>query len=265
MTLLVDHREHDEMKRLVRHFINMYAPDSSKTMTLERLDLENIEIEDVEFTTLDVGDYADPEHGFAVERKSDDFIPEVFGGALFQKLSELAQFPNSALVVDISLEECLRRQRRWVYSRKDLSQPEKGKEWNKQRVAIMGAIASCWKRGFPPQFFTSKKEAAEFIVRAYYKAKDGKDRRLVTAVRPKATQKDKALNILLAFPYVGTKTAEALLEECDNLTEIFGLLKDLFVEPDKERMRRLGLNKRNLAQSVALLEGVVEKEVVGLK
>jgi ERCC4-type nuclease len=125
---------------------------------------------------------------------------------------------------------------------------------------IVGAIASCCIRGYPPIFCNDKKEAAELIVRLYYKAKDNKDRKIVKAIRPKSTHKDRVINVLINYPYVSERIAKNLIEYYGSIDAINNGLKSLFKKENKKLMRQLGLNKRSLEQSVGILIGEVKKE-----
>lgn len=253
MTLYVDNREHDEMKRLVSKYITDFMPNNSSTISLDNI--ENVEYDDVKFANLEVGDYADPEHGFGVERKSGDFIGEIRNGNLFQKLLELSQYPHAYLIIDKTLEQVYSDLLDSLKRNKKLTQNNRRRLYEGQKKMIMGAIASCCIRGFPPIFCNDKKEAAQLIVRLYYKSKDNKDRSIIKAIRPKATNKDRALNVIVNYPYVGEQTAVKLLEHYGSVEKINEGLKELFLKPDKKLMRQLGLNKRNLEGTIAMLVG----------
>lgn len=257
MTLLVDHREHPQMKNLIKDYIHKHAPDSSKKVSLDKIgDLDFPE--NVKFVQLDVGDYADPQNGFAVERKSDDLWPEIDNGNLFAKLQELSQYPHAYLIIDKTLEEVKRDIRKRVFMKKRMTGGEKQAEIARRMLRLNGAIASCCIRGFPPIFAGDKKSAAQLIVRLYYKAQDKKDRSMVTATRPTATHKDRMMRVLLSYPDVGDKTATKLLEHYGTIEKVNEGLKELFAKPDKALMRELGLNKRQLEHGVAILVGGTE-------
>lgn len=256
MTLLVDHREHDSMKKLIKTYISRYAPDSNKRVSLDNIG--NMDFpENVKFQALEVGDYADPLHGFAVERKSDDLWPEIDNGNLFAKLQELSQYPHAYLIIDKTFEGVKADVRKRVLMKKRMTGGQKQAEIARRMMRLQGAIASCCIRGFPPIFCGDKKSAAQLIVRLYYKAMDGKDRTLVTATRPTTTHKDRAIRVLLSYPDIGEKTATKLLGHYGSVKEVNQGLLDLFNEPNKQTMRELGLNRRQLDQSVAVLVGEV--------
>jgi ERCC4-type nuclease len=103
-----------------------------------------------------------------------------------------------------------------------------------------------------------KKQAAELIVRLYYKAKEGNEHVIVNAVRPKATHKDRAMNILVNYPFVGELTAKKLLEHYGSIEAVNEGLKELFKHPDKKLKSELGLNKKQIESAVAILIGDVE-------
>jgi len=254
MTLLVDHREHDMMKKLVKDYIGKYAPDANDRISLDKIG--NLQIAShVKFVQLEVGDYADPEHGFGVERKSDDLWSEIDSGNLFAKLHELSQYPHSYLIIDQSIEEIKRGIMRRVFMKNNLTSAQKNAEYKRRMMRLSGAIASCCIRGFPPVFCTNKNEAAQLIVRLYYKARDSKDRTEVSATRPTATHKDRAMRVLLSYPNIGDKTAEKLLEHCGTVDEVNKLLTKLFNKPNKLLMRKLGLNQRQLDGAIVVLYG----------
>ena len=255
MTLLVDNREHDEMKKLLSKYITKYMPNNSVEISIENID--DVVTDEVKFAQLEVGDYADPENGFAVERKSSDFVSEIRSGNLFQKLLELSQYPKSYLIIDRPLEEVYAEMWKRIDSDRKLEYHKKKKNFHGQKNMVVGAIASCCIRGYPPIFCTNKKEAAQLIVRLYYKAKDNKDRQVVKALRPKVTHKDRALNVVVNYPFVGEQTAVKLLEHYGSVEKINEGLKKLFLKPNKELMRELGINKRNLEQTIAVLIGDV--------
>lgn len=253
MALLVDYREHDMMKKLMKDYIDRFAPDANKSVKID--DVGKIESDNVKFVQLDIGDYADPDHGFGVERKSDDLWPEIDNGNLFAKLQELSQYPHAYLIIDKSLEEVKKDIMIGVFRKKDMTESQKHIELKRRYMRLNGAIASCCIRGFPPIFCGDKKMAAQLIVRLYYKAKDGRDRTLTTATRPTATHKDRMMRVLMSYPFVGEDTAAKLLEHYGCVEGVNEGLKALFLKADKSLMRELGLNKRNLEQSVAVLLG----------
>jgi len=244
MELSVDHREHDEMQHLIRAKLRELAPSANQIVDVERWSKPSasFDVAKMKLCQLPIGDYADFEHGFAVERKSDDFLPEVHSGALFQKLNEISRFPHAYLVIDQTFKDLYINYRR----------QSKGSEkalWN----VMAGAVASCMMRGFPPVFCEDKGMAAEFIVRAFYKANDEKNRKVVPTTRPHATHKDRATNVLLGFPHIGTTTATKLLDHFGSVDKTIVGVKKLYKEPNKELMRQLGLDKRKLEQFIAVL------------
>jgi ERCC4-type nuclease len=259
VTLLVDHREHPEMKRLMKELIVSLAPKSSDKIDLDKLGDTEVG-DDVKFLQLEISDYSAPEYGFAIERKSDDFIPEVRNGNLFAKLSELSQYPHAFLIIDKSHQQMFEDIKQRAFQNRKLSNNDKYKFIKSQTAALNGAISSCCLRGFPPIFCGDKKTAAELIVRMYYKAKEGKSTTIINAVRPKATHKDRAMNILVNYPFIGELTAEKLLKHYGSVEEVNIGLKKLFAKPNKSLMRELGLNKKNLEQSVAVLIGSIQSD-----
>ena len=243
------------MQRMMKDYIVSLAPKSSDKVDIDKIGDTDIG-DDVEFVQLEVADYAAPEYGFAIERKSDDFIPEIRNGNLFAKLNELSQYPHAYLILDKSHQQLFEDiKKRAFKSPKLKSNDDRYKFIKHQTSALNGAISSCCLRGFPPIFCGSKKVAAELIVRLYYKAKEGNSKVIVNAVRPKATHKDRAMNILVNYPYVGELTAEKLLSHYGSIELINQGFLSLFSEPDKKLMRELGLNKKNLEQCVAVLVG----------
>ena len=254
MTLLVDHREHDMMKKLLKDYIKKYAPEANEKISLDKIG--NLDFgSNVKFVQLEVGDYADPKHGFAVERKSDDFWPEIDNGNLFAKLQELSQYPLSYLIIDKSLEQVRRDIRIRVFNKPRLTGSQKQLELRRRMMRLNGAIASCCLRGYPPIFCDDKKVAAQLIVRLYYKARDKKDRTMITATRPTATHKDRAMQVLMSYPLIAEKTAEKLLTHYGSIKEVNQGFLDMFGNEDKALMRKLGLNKRQLDNAVAILVG----------
>ena len=253
MTFLIDHREQPSMKRLVKKYMITYEPDAKKEISLNKI--SDIQWEKPKEAQLEVGDYADPDNGFAIERKSDDFLPEIQNGAIFQKLQELSQFPKSFLVIDKSLHDIFDDMKKRIGERDDVE--DEDVEFENQRVALMGAIASLATRGFPPIFCGTKEVATEFIVRTYFKAKDKKNRSVYSAVRPKAKPRDWALNVLTSFPNIGEKTANKILDKYKSLEKVFARLPILYTHMDEEDMwaeiRSVGLNKKNLKQTCTLL------------
>lgn len=254
MTLLVDHREHEMMKKLIKDYILKYAPDANEKISLDKIGSLQAGTF-VKFVQLEVGDYADPEHGFGVERKSDDLWSEIDNGNLFAKLRELSQYPHAYLIIDQPIEEIRRGIMRIVFRKNNMTSSQKQAEYKRRLLRLSGAIASCCIRGFPPVFCTNKNEAAQLIVRLYYKAMDNKDRTEVSATRPTATHKDRAMRVLLSYPNIGDKTAEKLLSHCGSIGEVNKLFIKLFEKPNKSLMRELGLNKRQLDGAIAILVG----------
>jgi len=254
MTLLVDHREHDMMKKLIKNYIKTFAPEANEKISLDKIGKLDFGA-NVKFVQLEVGDYADPDHGFAVERKSDDLWPEIDNGNLFAKLSELSQYPHAYLIIDKPLEKVRRDIRIRVFNKPRLTGSQKQLELKRRMARLNGAIASCCLRGFPPIFCDDKKVAAQLIVRLYYKTRDKKDRSVGLASRPTATHKDRAMRVLMSYPYIAKKTAEKLLEHYGSVDYVNQGLKELFAKPNKALMRKLGLNRKQLDNAIAILVG----------
>lgn len=242
--LKVDHREHPKMKRLIEKKLFDLSPDADDEIKLENV-LNVMSESEMEETQLEIADYLDEDIGFAVERKSDDLIPEIRNGNLWNKLQEISQFQYSYLVVDKPMKYYID----WMQNRYDK------KVFVDQLHSFMGAMASCVVRGFPPIFCRDKEMAAETIVRIYYKLKDDKVRTVKHTIRQKASKGDYRMNILINYPYIGQKTAKKLLDKFDNLDEINDFIKKMYVEPDREAMTEVGLNKRNVEKSMKCLIG----------
>ena len=190
--------------------------------------------------------------------QQEDLWDEIENGNLFAKLQELSQYPHAFFLVDKPITEVFKDIKKKVFYKPRLTSAQKIAEYNRRKLRLFGAIASCSLRGFPPIFCSDRREAAELIVRMYYKARDSKDRSEVVATRPTATHKDRAMRVLLSYPFIGDKTAEKLLEKYGSVGEVNQALLNLFEKPNKKLMRELGLNRKQLDNAVAILVGDVD-------
>jgi ERCC4-type nuclease len=234
MTLLIDRREHPKMKRKVKKYARHLGSGGEQLVSLN-WEPKDEEIVLVEETNLEVADYADPEGGLGIERKSDDFMPELRNGNLWLKLRELEQYPLHLLMVDKSLKQLI----------KDVT-PSGADEKTKKdiRSTVLGAVAGAIHRGYPPVFCDDKDLLAELIVRIDLKCHDGKDRRRIEAGRRYATKADHRVGVLQRFPGIGTIKAKKLLEQFDSFGDCLRYLLEID-SIDVEELHDIGLTVRD--------------------
>lgn len=229
--MLVDRREDRHMKailkRKARHIGAADEQEVSLNWTPEDKDVVSVEEKD-----LLVGDYILGDGQCGIERKSDDFRPELQNGNLWLKLEELRQFPLHILLIDKDLLNLINEGM------------EEEDDFSREKARICGAIASCIVRGYVPLFTTNKSLAAEILVRLDKKLRDGKDRTVVDAGRRYATMADHSIGILQRFPGIGVIKAKSLLSNFKDLRVCLEFLMDIG-EKDIVEVRKAGLTSRD--------------------
>jgi len=259
MIIQIDRREHPIMKKMVRRRAKHTTMADEQEVSLDWTPKEE-DIVEIEETDLLVGDYVDKSGSVGIERKSDDFFPELQNGNLFGKLEELRQFPAHFLILDKSLADMIAEQTHHVIVPDNV--PSHDADEYMLDVAInrtLGAIASCCRRGFVPILAGNKSFAAELIVMIMKKFHDGKDR-TVMPVRLYSTMADDRVGILQRFPGIGQTKAKKLLKHFDT----FSLCLDFLMAIDQievEEVRKYGLNAKDQKEIAALMASDPSKAV----
>jgi ERCC4-type nuclease len=198
-----------------------------------------------EVITLTVGDTVT--HNVAFERKSGDWFSSLFGRKLFKQLHEIKEnYPHSFLVVDRPLEDLFREAAKRKISNN----------------AVIGGIASCVARGFPPMFLDNKEVCGKMMNAVALKLKDSRKRHdEYDPTREAPTSADVNLNILMRFPKMGWKAANTVMENCNNLNEAFDLLRRVETM-EKDELKTTGLSRfRKVCINAAkVLEGNMSKD-----
>lgn len=179
-----------------------------------------------EVRTLSVGDVVSKNVAF--ERKSGDFYSSVFNRKLFNQLHEIRNnYPNAYLVIDRPFEDLMM-------------------EAVKRRIsenAVIGALASCAVRGFPPLFLDNKHWSAMLMNSIIMKTKDGRNRKEeYDPMRDAPSSDDIAMHVLMRFPKLGYNAASIIMKNAKSLNEAFELIKRV-KDMSKEELKETGLSK----------------------
>ena len=164
-----------------------------------------------EVRTLGVGDVVSKNVAF--ERKSGDFYSSVFNRKLFSQLYEIrSNYPNAYLVIDRPFEDLMMEA-----AKRKISEN-----------AVIGALASCAVRGFPPLFLDNKHWSALLMNAIVLKSKDGRDRKdEYDPMREAPSSDDIAMHVLMRFPKLGHNAASIIMKNCDTLEGAFELIKSV--------------------------------------
>lgn len=179
-----------------------------------------------EVCVLDVGDTISNNVGF--ERKSGDFFSSVFDRKIFKQMHEVkTNYPYAYLVIDRPIEDLFRE----AATRKI------------SENAVIGALASCTVRGFPPLFMDNKSWATKLMNAVVVKAKDGRNRvDEYDALRGVDSSPDMITHVLYRLPGFGSKAVDIIRPHVNSLEEAFDLIYRI-PDMDKQEMKEKGFSK----------------------
>jgi ERCC4-type nuclease len=198
-----------------------------------------------EVRALDIGDATTTSTAF--ERKSGDWFSSIFDRKLFKQLHEIKEnFPNAFLVVDRPVEDLFREA-----AKRNISEN-----------AVIGGIASCAARGFPPMFLDNKIWCSKIMSSITLKAKDNRDRHdEYDPMRHAPSSQDINLNVLMRFPRMGWKCANQIMKHASNLEEAFKVIKSV-ESMSKEKLKETGLSRHRAIciNTANLIRGDISEE-----
>jgi len=191
-TIIIDHRER-----------NAHA-----------LEFFNKEEVDLEFDTLDIGDYLVGQEAIIERKKADDFLSSMLDGRLFSQASKLLAYEKPIIVVEGILDAESR---------------------NINKNAVLGSILSLSTDFKIPVFFIkTPKEVAEFITLIAKREQTKKENELYLRKIKKGVE-DHILQrgLVEGLPFVGPTLAKRLLEKYKSVKRVFNASEESLQNIDK--------------------------------
>ena len=191
-TIIIDHRERNA----------------------QALSFFNKEEVDLEFETLDIGDYLVGQEAVIERKKSDDFLNSILDNRLFTQASKLIAYEKPIIIVEGILD----------YESRNIN-----------KNAVLGSILSLSTDFKIPIFFIkTPKEVAEFITLVAKREQTKKENELHLRKVKKGVE-DHILqrSILEGLPFVGPTLAKRLLEKYKSVKRVFNASEDSLQNIDK--------------------------------
>jgi ERCC4-type nuclease len=194
-----------------------------------------------EVCVLKIGDTVTDKVAF--ERKSGDFFSSVFDKKIFKQMHEIKHtHPLAFLVIDRPIE--------------DLFQEAATRKISEN--AVIGALASCAVRGFPPLFLDNKDWTTRFMNAVVLKAKDSRNRDAeYDSLRGVKSSVDLIEHMLYRLPGFGGKAVNIIRPHVETLEEALDLIYRI---PDMDNQERKEKGFSKIRAKCEKLKPLIRKE-----